>query len=173
MSDSDRSIWLSKDERRLLAGYYTNFQTFESEKVYRYSSLSELLRPAGYRKLIPEYSDSVDHDSCAHDVAVLERQIARYVRDTVRIELANKILSERGLIRQTRHQFEINVIVVELTFPGFELGRQYASFWGRSELFFRAYKNHWLLLICAAVGAAAIKIGEAASSWAIKMWMGL
>ena len=147
-------MWLSKVERRLLAGYFTQIGEIKSNKVYRTGELCDLLKFGGHRKQIPEYGDVQTPSRDSGDVVSMKREVVTFIRCTNRIDVANKLLAERGLITVTPHQHEHHVIVIGLTLPGYDLGRRYSSFLESSGLWFQEYKNHWIWLIVAFFGGA-------------------
>ncbi len=145
-------MWLTKDERRLLAGYFRQIGRIGTEKTYRITDLCDLLKFRGHRKKIAEYGDSETPCDNSGDVESLKRKIASYVHCDNRIRRGNELLAERGLITLTSHQHERNVVVIGLTLGGFDLGRRYSNFLESSGLCFQEYKNHWIWLIAAFFG---------------------
>ena len=66
------------------------------------------------------------------------------------IESANKRLQERGLIEAREcgtGQYEVTI-----TLTGWDLGCKYNSWWDRTGLWFREYKDHWIWLIVSFAG---------------------
>ncbi len=66
------------------------------------------------------------------------------------IESANSRLQNRGLIGFRKCGTECYEITLELA--GWDLGRKYSSWWDRTGLWFREYKDHWIMLIAGVVG---------------------
>ena len=147
-------MWLPKDERRLLAGYFTQIGEINSERVYRTDDLCGLLKFRGHRKHIREYRDPESPSSNSGDVEAMKREAVTYFRCTNRIDAANTLLAERGLITVTPHEHEPHVVVIGLTLAGYDLGRRYSNFLESSGLWFQEYKNHWIWLIVAFFGGA-------------------
>ena len=147
-------MWLSKDERRLLAGYFTQIGEIGTEKVYLIADLSALLSFRGYRAPIVSVGSpeaSADHLNASNTTRVAA---SADVRTANRIRMAHKLLAERGLIMVSPHQHDSNAVVIGLTLDGYDYGRRYSSFWASSGLWFREYRNHWIWLIVAFFGGA-------------------
>ena len=145
-------MWLTKDERRLLSGYFTQIGRIGTERVYCITDLCDLLKFRGHRKKIAEYGDPETPSDNSGDVESMKIEIASYASCDKRIRRGNELLAERGLITVTQHQHERNVVVIGLTLRGFDLGRRYSSFLESSGLCFQEYKNHWIWLIVAFFG---------------------
>ena len=138
-------MWLPKDEWRLLAGYFRNIGSPESSEVYK---LSELTRLLPYRApTIRTYEKGSENVAEATTVS-----IARYVQESRRVENANNVLQERGLIKLTPHEGEGGVFVIKLTLAGYDLGRRYAKWFDRTGLWFQKWRNHWIWLIVSFLG---------------------
>ena len=144
-------MWLPKDERRLLTGYYHAIGTIDHDAVYHLSSLGPALntyRPCKLHQCgdepespIPEGRDRINEFLNAH-VDVITRS-----------RCANERLAARGLIQITNQADSSNVIVVSLTVAGYDLGRRYASGWDRTGLCFAEYKDHWITLVVSILAA--------------------
>jgi hypothetical protein len=154
-------MWLPKDERRLLAGYYSSIREIGTEKVYRLGDLASLLHFRAHKRAVAEYGDSVPSADQSDDLATMKREAVKYIDACNRIEKANSLLAARGLIKLTPHQHEIHVVVVGLSVQGYDLGRRYSNAFESSGMCFQEYRNHWIWLIlafcCGAVGAELIK----------------
>ncbi len=147
-------MWLPKDERRLLAGYYCLIGDIGSERVFRSGDLAELLRLRGHKCAIPEYGASDRSSSGSDDLETMKREVDKYIDACNRIEKANDLLATRGLITFTPHRSEIHVVVVGLSIDGYDLGRRYSNLLDSSGLWFQEYRNHWIWLIVAFFGGA-------------------
>jgi hypothetical protein len=149
-------MWLPKDERRLLAGYYGNIGDVKrgSERVYRLGSLGCLLRFRGHRSRVPEYGEREDSMASADDLESMKHAIKQEVEVRNRVGKANGLLAARGLITCTPHESEPDVAIIGLTVDGYDLGRRYSSFWASSGLWFREYREHWGWLVAAFLGGA-------------------
>ena len=145
-------MWLPKDERRLLAGYYRNIDEIAKKKQYRVTDLRPLLACRRIPPKIPEYGDAAQHsDDGTGDTKSWAK---KYFDETNRIEIANRHLNERGLIALEPHRYESEVVGITLTVDGYDLGRKCAGCLTCSGLWFEEYRNHWLWLIAAFFGGA-------------------
>ena len=147
-------MWLPKDERRLLAGYYALIGAVGVEKAYHLSALARLLRFRGHRSSVPEYGESEDSTENCDDLESLKREINRDIDARIQIEKANTLLTARGLITCTPRQHEIDVVVIGLSVDGYDLGRRYSRWFSSTGLWFNEYRNHWMWLILAFFGGA-------------------
>ena len=114
-------MWLPKDERRLLAGYYRNIGKASGEEVYAYDQLSGLLsdRSAKIRSYDePSYGSSDTNGGWKGSNLQDRKKTTACVEDLIRLEKANAALHERGLIEVTLHQHVWHVCVVKLTVNG-------------------------------------------------------
>ncbi len=137
-------MYLSRDERRLLAGYYTKLAGVSAKKVYHTAELVPLLKFYGHKRGIYEYGQQKPPDK---PTASLVKSIKSLIKGMDRITAANKLLEDRGMIKVTLHASEQDVIVVRLTVQGYDLGKKYASLFKSSGLLYQEYCKHWLLLI--------------------------
>jgi len=64
-------------------------------------------------------------------------------------------------------ELEEHVFKINLTLKGLDLGRKYDSFWIRSGLRFKEYKDHWIWLIVSFLGGI---IGGLLISWLSKVF---
>lgn len=151
---TDPIMWLPKDERLILAGLYHNIDDGRDEAYY-VSDLARLLKTRYRKQRIPEYGDVDSGKDDSDDGDQLE-QIKAYIADEKRVGNATRQLASRGLITLHLHQDEQSVLVVALTLPGCDLGRQYASWLSRTGLGFQEYKGHWLTLILGFVGGVLV-----------------
>ena len=147
-------MWLPKDERRLLAGYYTLIGAIDTKNVYCLRDLARLLRFRGHRSHIPEYGESESSSTESKDLESMKREIAQYVDFSNRIEKANSLLVARKLVTVTPHQHETRVVVIGLSVEGYDLGRRFSNTVESSGLWFQEYRNHWIWLIVAFLGGA-------------------
>jgi len=143
-------MWIPKDERLLLVGYYRSIHAVGSEKQYGTSDFVQFLHCQ------TKYEVSAE-------MPTRPEEIEQAVYVLVRSQKANKILSARGLITCTPLQPGTSVSV-SLTLEGYDLGRQYSNWFDRSGLRFSEYRNHWIWLIIAFIGGA---VGSKLIDW---MW---
>src|SRR5260370_12556971 len=151
-------MYLSKDESRLLAGYFTQIAEFRREVHFQLPDLCNWLKPSwlawltfrGHKKRIAEYWDDEE----------LPRSRAKfngtrdYINNSNRVRLANNLLAERRLITLIPHDSITDLFVVSLTLDGYDLDRGHSHFFDWSGLWFREYKDHWMWLIAAFFGGS-------------------
>jgi len=158
-------MWLPKNERRMLEGYVNIIGDIDKEKWYDEGNLIPLLR-AGVsiiKEDVPEYGRGKGYADRSVPGDKPGDYMRSYLNDLGRVELANRFLEARDLIKVKKHQSASNVISVSLTLAGFDLGRRYGEgFWEYSALWFEAYRNHWIWLIVGFLGGI---IGGALVNW--------
>ena len=140
-------MWVTKDERRLLAGYYHLLDGVSVKKTYHIDALSPLLGTYSPCAGIKEYGHEVACSEGPTDIEERKAQIRETVRAMKRIAHANNLLAKRGFITVQDHQWENNVIVVALTWDGYDLGRRYACWWERIDLWFKEYRDSWFMAL--------------------------
>ena len=72
-------MWLPKDERHLLAGYYTNIGETGTKRVYRVGALSRLFQCRKYGLRIPEYGDADEATDVSCDFESMKAETAERV----------------------------------------------------------------------------------------------
>ena len=156
-------MWLPKNERQLLQGYYVTIgeigreEEFTSEKLLYFikSSASPNLPPQGTKEYIEKYKD--------------------WLKEWNRVLIAIKLLEERGLIISS-HDPDIFIrtyretglnsrLTFSLTLKGYDLGRKYNSWFSRTGLWFAEYKDHWFWLLIGFLGGI---IGALIVNWLSK-----
>lgn len=150
-------MWLPKDERRLLQGYYLKIGEVETEVWF-----DDIIRWRRVMKSKPsKIKDSIDKikDYYSGGISVeskpgssIPEQIQQLISDKTRLDIANKALEQRGLIKIHNHQSEPNMTAITLTISGYDLGRKYNSWLTRSHLWFAEYKHHWIWIIVGFLG---------------------
>jgi hypothetical protein len=156
-------MWLTKDERRLIAGYYRNCAEpglmsarrggWFSPVAYELDEVSKLLRRGVVR--ISQYGSSQLDNSAGHPgIEKMKDASGSVVRGRARVVRANQLLAERGLVMVEDHTTQADVCLIRLTLAGFDLGRRYSNWWDRSGLRFQEYRNHWIWLIVSLFGGA-------------------
>lgn len=152
-------MWLPKDERKLLRGYYHLIGEINQPRSYRKDDLCELL--ADHRKihLIHEYgaglevpSNSVNMET---DMPGFKAEVKLFQSKQARRERANQSLVARQMITLQDHENESGVVLLGLTLCGCDLGRRYASVWERTGLWFESHQHHWIMLVFSFVGGVA------------------
>jgi len=146
-------MWLPKDERSLLAGYYILLGEVNWEKWHKASTVSRLLSGRRYSTL-PIYGEHDPEDNFVGPSVDPISDTEEYGAMLRRVRVANELLAERGLVLIAAHQSQSDVFGVKLTIKGYDLGRSLSKWFTRSGLWFREYKDHWLWLIMAFFGGA-------------------
>ncbi len=143
-------MWLPKDERWVLEGWYHVIGEPNKESPgYWKGDLAERLEKPKSWKAVATY---LAGGQGANDKELTKEAVLRLLPLMGRLEKAHKVLEERGMIGQKPHESrEVDVIFVTLTVKGYDLGRKYSGWWDRSGLWFREYKDHWLVMLLAAV----------------------
>jgi hypothetical protein len=165
-------VWLPKDERRLLAGYYRNVGEQDLATVrrggcfaasaYQLDEIVKLLRRGRVR--ISQYGQAGrEHHGTAGAVEERKDAVCEFVGVRARAEQANQLLARRQLLALEDHEAVRDVRVVTLTLAGYDLGRQYSKWWDRTGLWFKEYRNHWVWLIGSLLGGV---LGALLIEWA-------
>jgi hypothetical protein len=145
-------MWLPKDERRLLEGYYVNIGEVSKQHEF---PLDDLL---GFIK-----SNASGHLPPASDSQQYVEEFKAWLKDRNKVIIANKALEKRGLITSPNLELEPSApITISLSITGYDLGRKYNSWWSRSGLWFAEYKDHWFWLIVGFLGGI---IGALIVNW--------
>jgi len=151
-------MWLPKDERRLLAGYYKLIGEVKESKGYHEGNLVHLLDRRPDLARVHEYGrpgGSADSEDEYSDIEAFKSAIKRQGALQSRVSKANAALVAREMIALGEHQHEQSVVFVGLTITGYDLGRRYTSFWNGSGLWFEEYRNHWVWWIMSFLGGFA------------------
>jgi hypothetical protein len=150
-------MWLPKDERRLLWYYYHRINKVGGEESFDLRELTEFLVCKNLKELRCRKKERRDKDGA---------ELARdYLNEQNRVNIANKALQERGLIRLTEYPGPREVKRITLNLEGYDLGRLYSSWWTYSGLWFREYKDHWIWIIVSFLGGV---IGALLINWLSK-----
>jgi len=158
-------MWLPKEERRLLSGYWYLIGEINQQRVYSASELIPLLSTRGSWKSVSEYGDGDSKPDEEFDLESGEkaaRQLKTLINDMRRVSCANSRLSERGFITLKLHKHVDDVCIVGLTMRGFDLGRRYSNLWDLTGIWFEAYRTHWIWLIVGFLGGI---LGSLVVNW--------
>ncbi len=177
-------MWLPRDERHVLLAYYANIFDLRDRNVRRYLEKpkwfcsndwtsvlkspqsvpivsSWLVQERG--RLIKTYGDGTSRDSGDDILSAKGKNIiAKTALVMKRLEIANAHLQERKLVEISPHNSERGVAGILLTLEGYDLARRYGHWFGRTGLWFREYKDHWIWLIIGFVGGV---LGALAVQW--------
>jgi len=133
-------MWLPKDERYLLQGYWHYINEINVEKTFSEFDLVPLLSsPKNWKKIKEDSGD----EKIPHE------EMRDYFNKQRRVSKANECLAERKLIKLSSHSC---YCALSLTMDGFDLARKYSSWWERSGLWFASLKDHWIWLLCSFIG---------------------
>ncbi len=149
----------------MLEGYVSLIGGIDTEKWFHEGSLIPLLSGgAGVTKEdVPEYGRGSSYADRPINTEKPGDHMRAYLKYLGRVELANRLLEARNLIKMRKHQSESNVVGVTLALSGFDLGRRYGEgFLEYSGLWFEAYRNHWIWLIVSFIGGI---IGGVVGNW--------
>jgi hypothetical protein len=148
-------MWLPKDERRLLTGFWHLIGDIDEEKRYRQGQLIRLLSGGESWKSVHEngHSDSsAGNPVDPNDMEQTKRQMKTLIDMLHRVDSANRRLAERGYIIIGKHQTADDVRIIRLTIYGFDLGRRYGNWWDSTGIWFETYRNHWIWLLVGFLG---------------------
>ena len=165
-------MWLPKDERRLLQGYYIRIRTVEGEKCFRISSWIPVLTSRWVNRgamKVKEYDQGELERPAGNDkrdVEQVKEGLKKYIGQRNRLEVANKVLEKRGLVKRQKHKYVDDVEVIALTIDGYDLGRRYSKWFTRTGLWFAEYRNHWIWLIVSFFGGV---LGAVLVNWLYKV----
>ena len=74
----------------------------------------------------------------------------KWLHEKEAVEVANRRLQDRHLVNV--HEDGTGIYGVTMMLEGRDLGRKYNSWFDRSGLWFREYKDHWVWLIVSFLG---------------------
>ena len=135
-------MWLPKDERYLLQGYWHYIKDIDVEKTFEISNLVPLLSsPKNWRKIGGGSENEKMSDKDARDYFNKQRRVSK----------ANKHLDERKLIKLNGGS-NGEYRTLSLTMNGYDLACKYSSWFERSGLWFASHRDHWILLLCSFIG---------------------
>jgi hypothetical protein len=126
-------MWLLKNERRLLQGYYLKIGKVEKEKWYQTTNWIPVMKSVRVKHNatnIKEYLGGSGNNYTGG------KNTHQYLEDVKRLNVANDTLVHKGLIRIRPHQSETDVAAIILTQIGYELGQKHDSPWKRFRLWF-------------------------------------
>jgi len=174
-------MWLPKDERRLLQGYYLKIGQVQREltipAMRDWISIMKS-RPRCMKQTIEQLeqrpTNSIPNNTEGNndDLGQLKKDIKQVIEDDTRIITANKALRERGLIIYSQGDIEQQLaasatIRIALTISGYDLGRKYNSLLERSHLWFVEYKDNWIWLILSFLGGV---MGALLVNWLLSLF---
>jgi len=167
-------MWLPRDERHILLGYYANIFDMKDRSVETYLKEPKWFRSDDWTsvlkcpqwmpllslcliqrqaKRIRAYGDGATPHPEEDILSKKGKQIiAKTAQVLKRLRIANMRLEERKLIEVQPHQSDTRVAGISLTLEGYDLARRCCHWFDRTGLWFREYKDHWVWLIVSFVG---------------------
>ena len=159
-------MWLPKDERHLLLGYYVNMFNIDDRNVCRYldkpkwfemSDWTDVLKKPRWipiltpwlvkhrARRIKAYGDTKKASNKEDESAVLsKKEVKTCINLKKRLQISNAALERRKLIKVQRHEHVPGVSGITLT-DGYDLGRKYSSALGTAWVWCNEYK-FWVIL---------------------------
>ena len=113
------SVWLASDERKLLAHYYKRVHNLSDRETFETHELAAVLsdKPAQALRKYETLTSLQEYEKSLDD----------YPEKKKRIDIANDLLNQRGLIQLGGNKLidSDDWVVVKLTPNGYSLGRKY------------------------------------------------
>ena len=136
-------MWLPKDERYLLQGYWHNINDINVEKTFSEFDLVPLLSsPKNWKKI----------DGGSEDEKITNEKLRDALNKRLRVSRANEYLDERKLIELKSGRQHDRFCTLSLTMDGFDLARKYSTRFERSGLWFASHRDHWIWFLCSFIG---------------------
>lgn len=151
-------MWLPREERQLLMLYAVHDAVLDGNPMpFSVDELGEVATKRLSARQIAKYAEGIRKkkrqsgpDPNGSPKSGCSRKYMGWLSAKGIIESANSRLQHRDFVRFREcgtGQYEIT-----LTLAGWDLGRKYNSWWDRTGLWFREYKDHWLWLIVGLLG---------------------
>lgn len=159
-------MWLPKDERYLLLGYYFNmfdvndrdmckpgeekwFKLCDWREIFKVSSWIPIRSTIKIKQSASGVKSYADREVPVNSGSFeqMKKEIPEILNAERRIGLANVNLQGRGLIDVREHNSERDVAGISLTTEGYDLGRKYSNWWDRTGLWYKEQRGHWFWLI--------------------------
>jgi hypothetical protein len=165
-------MWLPRDERRLLEGYYVNICEVEKEAWFKMSHWLPVLKSLCVKRAAGQViQDGEEYPASSprkdgFDMDEMKKNITTYAGLRNRLEVANRALEKRGLVKRQKHKHRDDVDGITLTIDGYDLGRRYSEWFTRTGSWFAEYRNHWIWLIVSFFGGV---LGAVLANWLSKI----
>jgi len=159
-------MWLPQQERHLLMVYDVCISRLASEgTTFR---LDELAWFAAYSYWVPfwrawrvkkrakalrtarDASSGTPASADTSSSSGSNLDMPRWLREKEAVEVANRTLQDRHLV--SVREDGTGIYSVTMTLEGRDLGRKYNTWFDRSGLWFREYKDHWVWLVVSFLG---------------------
>lgn len=151
------TMWLPPDERAMLLAYYVRTADETGDVTFRYDNWALALPPEWHCFRQVSCIKSSARKVCVGHFTADEPPWVPNVEEGLafqwtldRIRIVNFRLEERGLARVAAIP-NSGWFKVQLTASGRDLGRKYASWFGRSGEWFKEFRGHWLRLLLVAI----------------------
>ena len=167
-------MWLPKDERHLLLGYYVNIFNIDDKNVCRYLDKPKLFEMSDWTNVLnkPRWIPILTPLLVKHSARKIKtygkteelsneenksvkqkkEEIKTFIKLERRLQISNSALERRKLIKVEPHKSIPGVLGISLTIDGYHLGIKYSSWLTRSGEWFAEYKNHWIWIIVSFLG---------------------
>ena len=168
-------MWLPKDERRLLQGYYLKLKQAGKElRIEKIEDWVPIMKTLHVKRFVHQFKTS-SHTVTKQpsllsltdtDKGKILKELREKVPEFFEINLVNMALKERKLIN-TKGDIDSTSPPrsISLTTSGCDLGRKYNCWLKRSGLWFAEYKDHWFWLVLSFLGGI---IGALLVNWLSK-----
>ena len=178
-------MWLPRDERHLLVGFYVNILNVNDRNVTNYLDNPKWFEKQDWTHVLKEsrwipiltpyfvkraalkvktYGDN-NHEPIKNEKTINKKKIISYIFLLRRLDIASSSLLKRSMITMQNHGQDANVVGISLTIQGQDLGRKYNSWGTRTGQWFAEYKDHWFWLIVSFLGGI---IGALIVNWLSK-----
>jgi len=164
-------MWLPKDERHLLLGYYISIENEGEEVCFALEEWVQIFEGLTWVPIlvpcqIKRFARKVRHYPVLSEPPNIQTHNKQYPVNANKIRIANNRLEKRGLIKLRRNHSG-TMMGIALTIEGYDLGRKYCSWWKRSNLWYAEYiKHHWIWVIVSFLGGI---IGGLLINWLSKV----
>lgn len=165
-------MWLPKDERHLLMGYYVNmfnisvrnvyeiekpkwFQVSDWTSIFEIPSRIPFLTPWLIKRIARKVKGYFERDNSetlnekgGFNVEHQKKKIKESIKYSKRLLVANTALEQRKLIKIHKHKEPtLKVAGISLTIDGYDLGIEYSNWLTRTGLWFAKYRKHWIWVV--------------------------
>jgi hypothetical protein len=148
-------MWLPKDERRLLQGYYLKLKQAGKElHIEKINNWVPVMKSLCVKHAMNQFEKPQEHSNNSEDSDDGLDGLKKGIPEFFEINLVNIALKERGLIN-TKETIGATSPPrsISLTTNGYDLGRKYNSLWLRIKLWYEEYiKSHPIWLISSFLG---------------------
>ena len=157
VSKNGESMWLPKDERKLLLAYFLKIGEPDREGWYEEDVLVKTLKLKKNKKSISMLRDYFKNGlekestnqsvSNENDISLSKKEIKDYINYRNIAQTANGRLSKRKLIIIKPHSFKDDVVGISLTIKGWDLAQKYSSWFGTTGEWWKENKGHWVWVL--------------------------